>query len=132
MHIRLPQWLARFNRVGTNRVMGLWAPYLPPWAVIGHRGRRSGKAYRTVVFAFVRGRTVVIAMTYGPADWQRNLESAGHGEITRLGTTRPMTNPRVVAGDAAAELPRGTRWTARVFGSAFVADLTGPQAEPGE
>lgn len=55
MHIRLPRALARINRVVTNRVMGLWAPYLPPWAVLLHTGRRSGRAYRTVLFAFVRG-----------------------------------------------------------------------------
>ncbi|WP_166351617.1 nitroreductase family deazaflavin-dependent oxidoreductase [Phytoactinopolyspora limicola] len=126
VHIRLPRWLARFNRIGTNRVMGLWAPYLPPWAVVGHQGRRSGVAYRTVVFVFVRRRTAVIALTYGPTDWQHNLEAAGGGTLTRLGRTWQLTNPRVVNGVDAAQLPAGTRWTARVFGSALVATLTAP------
>jgi deazaflavin-dependent oxidoreductase (nitroreductase family) len=103
--------------------MGLWAPYLPPWAIVIHRGRRSGREYKTVVFAFVRRHTAVIALTYGPTDWQRNLETAGQGQLVRLGATRQLTNPRVVASEAAATLPRGTRWTARIFGSALVADL---------
>ena len=35
----LPRSLARFNKKVTNRIQGLWAPWLPPWAVIIHKGR---------------------------------------------------------------------------------------------
>ncbi|WP_129666227.1 nitroreductase family deazaflavin-dependent oxidoreductase [Phytoactinopolyspora endophytica] len=122
-HVRLPRWLARVNRVVTNRVMGLWAPYLPPWAVVVHRGRSSGRQYRTVLWAFVRKRTVVIALTYGHTDWLSNLEAADGGRIIRCGRTYVLKNPRVVTANDATALPVGTRWTTRVFGSAFVADL---------
>ncbi|AYY12788.1 nitroreductase family deazaflavin-dependent oxidoreductase [Actinobacteria bacterium YIM 96077] len=115
--------MARFNRIVTNRVMGLWAPYLPPWAVIVHRGRRSGREYRTVVWAWIRRPTVVVALTYGPTDWQRNVAAAGKGQMIRRGRTWTLTNPRVVTADESRTLPWGTRWTARVFGSAFVAEL---------
>lgn len=121
MHIRLPRALARFNKVVTNRVMGLWAPYLPPWAVVLHTGRRSGRAYRTVLFAFVRRDTLVIALTYGETDWLRNVLAAGGGELRRLGGTRRLVMPRVVSDPA--QLPVGTRWAVRVFGSALVAEL---------
>lgn len=124
MHLRLPRWLARANRVVTNPVMGLWAPYLPPWAIVAHRGRRTGSAYRTVVFAFRRDDTLVIALTYGETDWQRNVVAAGGAEITRLGQARDITNPRVIDAQHARALPVGTRWTARVFGSAFIADIS--------
>jgi len=120
----LPRWLARFNKVGTNRVMGLWAPYLPPWAVVVHRGRRSGKTYRTPLWAFPSGETLVIALTYGETDWSRNVLAAGGGELVRLGRTRTFSNPRIVPADRADELPAGTRWTARVFGKALAADLS--------
>lgn len=124
MHIRLPHAMARFNRAVTNRVMGLWAPYLPPWAVVLHRGRRTGRAYRTVVWAFVRRGTVVVALTYGRTDWLRNVLAAGGGEVVRLGRPRTISNPRVIAAADRNALPRGTRWTARVFGSALAADLS--------
>lgn len=123
MALRLPRSLARFNRIGTNRVMGLWAPYLPPWAVLVHRGRRSGSEYRTPLFAFSRNHTLVIALTYGETDWLRNVLAAGGGQIIRLGRTRTFTNPRVVTTAHRDELPVGTRWTARIFGSSLVADL---------
>lgn len=124
MNIQLPRSLATFNRLVTNRVMGLWAPYLPPWAVVLHRGRRSGRAYRTVVWAFVSGDTVVVALTYGRTDWLRNVLAAGGGELVRFGRTRTMCSPRVIAAADRATLPRGARWTVRVFGSAFTADLS--------
>ena len=122
--MRLPRWLARFNRIGTNRVMGLWAPYLPPWAIVIHRGRKSGTTFRTVLWAFTSGRTVVIALTYGETDWSRNVLAAGGGQLVRLGRTYTMTNPRVIRAADAEALPAGTRWTARVFDLALVADLS--------
>lgn len=123
MSVRLPRWLARFNKVGTNKVMGLWAPYLPPLAVVAHRGRRSGQPYRTVVLAFRSGDTVVIALTYGRTDWQRNVMAAGGGEITQFGRTLTMSEPRLVSSADADALPSGTRWTARVFGESLVAHV---------
>ncbi|PSL01120.1 deazaflavin-dependent oxidoreductase (nitroreductase family) [Haloactinopolyspora alba] len=123
MPIRLPRWLARSNRHVANPVMGLWAPYLPPWAVVTHRGRRTGRTYRTVVLAYRRGDTLVIALTYGETDWSRNVAAAGHAEVTRRGRTQTITRPRVVTSSRRGDLPPGTRWTARVFGSALAADI---------
>lgn len=126
MYIRLPRWLARFNRFGTNRIMGLWAPYVPPWAVIAHRGRRTQQTYRTVVLAFRRRQTLVVALTYGETDWQRNVMAAGSAEVVRWGRTHQLKRPRLVASAEARQLPVGTRWTARVFGLALVTDIAGP------
>jgi len=121
--MRLPRWLARFNKLVTNRVMGLWAPYLPPWAVILHRGRKTGKPYRTVLWAFPSKQTLVIALTYGETDWSRNVIAAGGGEIVRLGRTRKFTNPRIVTDPGDPALPQGTRWTVRIFGKSLLVDL---------
>jgi hypothetical protein len=72
--MKLSRRAARFNRRVTNRIQGLYAWLLPPWAVILHRGRRSGRHYRTPLFAFRRDRTLVIALLYGQeSDWLRNL-----------------------------------------------------------
>ena len=120
MPVRLPRQLARFNRVVTNPVMGLWAPYLPPWAVVVHHGRRSGTSYRTVVLAFIRGGQIVIALTYGPTDWSRNVLASGEADVEQLGRSYRLRDPRVVAANDRDQLPAGTRWTARIFGQALV------------
>jgi deazaflavin-dependent oxidoreductase (nitroreductase family) len=99
--------LARFNKAVTNRVQGVYAWIVPPWAVILHRGRRSGRAYRTPVLAFRQDRTVIVALLYGEeSDWLRNLRGAGGGLIVRAGRTYELDGPRVVETDAAAELSR--------------------------
>jgi deazaflavin-dependent oxidoreductase (nitroreductase family) len=103
--------------------MGTWAWLLPPWAVIVHRGRRSGRRYRTPVFA-VRsdGRLVVVPLYGEQSDWLRNVLAAGRGEVTRLGRTHPLTNPRLVEADRAGLGPLA-RLLARPVDRVFLADL---------
>ena len=85
--MKLSRGVARFNKRVTNRIQGLYAWLIPPWAVILHRGRRSGRQYRTPLFAFKRGRTLVIALLYGEeSEWLRNLR-AGGGYVIRAGRT---------------------------------------------
>ena len=70
--------LARFNRVVTNPVQGTWAWLAPPWAVLVHRGRRSGRVYRTPVMASARGGRLRVKILYGEqSDWVRNLLAGG-------------------------------------------------------
>jgi deazaflavin-dependent oxidoreductase (nitroreductase family) len=105
--MKLPRRVARFNQAVTNRVQGVYAWILPPWAVILHRGRRSGRAYRTPVFAFRQDGTLIVALLYGEeSDWLRNLQAAGGGQVVRTGRTFELRRPRVVATGAAAELAR--------------------------
>jgi deazaflavin-dependent oxidoreductase (nitroreductase family) len=94
--MKLSRGVARFNRRVTNRIQGLYAWLLPPWAVILHRGRRSGRQYRTPLFAFRRDRTLVIALLYGQeSDWLRNLR-AGGGHVVRAGRTFAVRPPEIV------------------------------------
>jgi deazaflavin-dependent oxidoreductase (nitroreductase family) len=104
----LPRALARFNRVVTNRVLGLIAPWVPPFAVVVHRGRSSGRTYRTPVWAFHRGGRFVMALTYGPgADWAKNIVAAGSCGLIRMGTERRLTSPRVVRATPSRRLVPG-------------------------
>lgn len=118
-HLRLPRALARINRYVTNPIMGLWAPYLPPWAVIEHQGRKSGTTYRTVIFAFRHGDLIIVVLTYGETDWLRNIQASGHARLTRRGRTITIRAPRVTT--EASDVPTGMRWAIRVFGSAMIA-----------
>jgi deazaflavin-dependent oxidoreductase (nitroreductase family) len=94
--MKLSRRTARFNKRVTNRIQGLYAWLLPPWAVVLHRGRRSGRHYRTPLLAFRRERTVVVALLYGEeSDWLRNLR-AGGGHMVRAGRTFAVSPPEVV------------------------------------
>jgi deazaflavin-dependent oxidoreductase (nitroreductase family) len=105
--MKLSRGVARFNKRVTNRIQGLYAWLVPPWAVILHRGRRSGRLYRTPLLAFRRGRTLVIALLYGEeSDWLRNLR-AGGGHVIRAGRTFVVAVPEVVpTREAGAVLQR--------------------------
>ena len=100
--MKLSRRVARFNKLINNRLQGVYAWILPPWAVILHRGRRSGRPYRTPLLAFRRDRTLIIALLYGEeSDWLRNLR-AGGGRVVRAGRTYELSAPRVVDTSAAA------------------------------
>jgi deazaflavin-dependent oxidoreductase (nitroreductase family) len=103
--MKLSRRVARFNKAINNRIQGVYAWILPPWAVILHRGRRTGRAYRTPLLAFRRDRTLIIALLYGEeSDWLRNLR-AGGGRIVRVGRTYELIGrPRVADTNATAEL----------------------------
>lgn len=113
--MEMPQALARFNRHVTNPIQRLWAGWLPPFAIVEHVGRRSGKPYRTPVGAFsaeVDGQpAVVILLTYGPdRDWLKNLIAANGGRVRRNGKTFGVTDPRVLSkAEAAAHVTAGAR-----------------------
>jgi len=108
--MKLSRGVARFNKRVTNRIQGLYAWLLPPWAVVLHRGRRSGRRYRTPLFAFRRGRTLVIALLYGQeSDWLRNLR-AGGGQVIRAGRTYTVRPPELIdTSEADALLARLSR-----------------------
>ncbi|GAA5152371.1 nitroreductase family deazaflavin-dependent oxidoreductase [Pseudonocardia eucalypti] len=89
----LPRWLARVNRVATNRVLGR----LPVFATVRHVGRRSGRRYQTPIAVFRADRGYVAALTYGPgADWVRNVLAAGGCELRVRGEWVPLVRPMVV------------------------------------
>ncbi|WP_182358236.1 nitroreductase family deazaflavin-dependent oxidoreductase [Tomitella gaofuii] len=121
-----PHWLPRVNRRFTNRIQGAWAPYLPPWAVILHVGRRSGRSYETPVLAFRHHGSVSVALPYGArADWVRNVVAAQGCRMRRRGKIVELTHPRIVTDGAGSDLPRPVRMVAgRV--AVLVLDETAP------
>src|SRR5438132_8953880 len=105
--MKLSRRVARFNMVVNDRFQRVYAWLVPPWAVLLHRGRRSGRLYRTPVLAFRQERTLVIALLYGEeSDWLRNLRTSGGGRVVRMGRTFKLHEPRVVETSRAAELAR--------------------------
>jgi deazaflavin-dependent oxidoreductase (nitroreductase family) len=102
----LPRALARFNRVATNQVGRLLAPRLPGAANIVHRGRKSGREYRTPISAFRRPGGYAAALTYGPgAEWVQNVLAAGSAVLEMRGGQVRVTNPRVIHDPAYRLVP---------------------------
>lgn len=127
-HAVTPGWLPQFNKRTHNKLQSLWAPYLPPWAMIVHSGRKSGKRYETPVTALMSGdarsgRTISVILLYGSrTDWMRNLFAAGRCEMRRGGHTYAVANPRVVTDPADPALHGLARQSARRVG-VLVADV---------
>lgn len=84
--------------------------FFPVWAVIHHRGRRSGKEYATPVTAMPAGGTVVIALPWGrDTDWVRNVVAAGGCTLTWKGRDHDCTEPRFVGNEVADQATGMTR-----------------------
>lgn len=98
----LTRGIARLNRVGINRVTRRVARWLPPFALLIHRGRRSGREYRTPIIAFPCHEGFVIALTYGTGtDWERNVRAAGSAELVYRRRRYTLGEPVLVGADRA-------------------------------
>jgi deazaflavin-dependent oxidoreductase (nitroreductase family) len=95
------------NRYGINRVTRLFANRIPPFVMMVHRGRTSGRMYHTPIMAFPTEKGVVIALTYGrDTDWEKNVFAASNCEMIRRGQTLLLANPRhIPEAEASQYLP---------------------------
>jgi deazaflavin-dependent oxidoreductase (nitroreductase family) len=104
----MPAWLPPIMRRYVNPVQRLWAPYLPPWALIVHRGRRTGAEHRSPVLAWRAGGELYVALFYGPrAQWVRNVRAAGGADAIRHGRRLRLADVRIV------DDPGGAPWPVR-------------------
>jgi deazaflavin-dependent oxidoreductase (nitroreductase family) len=107
--------MRRVNRAVTNPLMRTLAGIVPPLAIVHHAGRKSGRPYRTPVLAFPFDKGFVTPLPYGTdTDWCLNVLEAGHCTLETFGLRVAVSNPRIVAADAAlpllpAALRRGLR-----------------------
>lgn len=97
---RPPAAAQKFNRVAV-RVAG--ARFVPVWAAVEHRGRKSGKEYATpVAIAAATSGALYIGLPWGPGtDWVRNLQAAGGGTVRWKGTSYAVTEPTIVGSSEA-------------------------------
>ena len=102
----IPIAIVSFNKKYINRVTGPFAGHVPGFAVVVHRGRRSGRVYRTPINAFRRNGGYVFVMTYGPdVDWVRNVEAAGECDIETRGRLVHLVQPRRFRDPAREAVP---------------------------
>jgi deazaflavin-dependent oxidoreductase (nitroreductase family) len=117
--VPLPRAVAHFNKSVTNRILGPVSAFLPGFGTIEHRGRTSGRDYRTPIMAFRSpdGRRLVFALTYGSeTDWLRNFVAAGEAAFdSRWSGRLRLTKPRVVRDPVRGAIPRPIRWFLRLI-----------------
>ncbi|MGH2381706.1 MAG: hypothetical protein ACRDG7_10860 [Candidatus Limnocylindria bacterium] len=108
--------LARLTRAIARTTAPLSRPLagrrsLPLWAVLHHRGRRSGRAYAVSVAIRASDDTFTIALPWGDrTEWLRNVLAAGGCTIRWKGTDHLATQPSVIgiaeAGPAFSRVQR--------------------------
>lgn len=114
----LPRAFARFNRRFANPIVRRIAGRLPPFAIVGHAGRSSGRRYRTPVAAFAKGDALVFTLVYGAhSDWVRNVVAADAATVTRFGRSEKYGDPQIARGEeAVASVPTILRVPVRLLG----------------
>jgi deazaflavin-dependent oxidoreductase (nitroreductase family) len=76
--------------------------YVPFYALLRHRGRRSGRWYATPVVARPIAGGLVLPLAFGvEADWSRNIRAAGDCIVRWRGAEHPMVDPRIISIDEA-------------------------------
>ena len=83
--------------------------WMPLWAVIRHRGRRSGIAYETpiAVVPTADRSIVMIGLPWGSkTNWARNVVASGGASLRWHGRDLELTRPRIVVGAEAARRAR--------------------------
>ena len=112
------RWLAKINIAFTNRITGLFAGWLPGFAILTHMGRKSGKVYRTPVNVFRASNGFVIALTYSSqSEWVKNVLAAGACELKNRGKTYQLSAPHVVRDPTRQRFPIPVRIVLRIVGA---------------
>ena len=102
----LPKRVARFNRVATNQVLKHVAGWAPGFAMVLHKGRKSGREFRTPINVFRRADGFVVALTYGPdADWVKNVLAAGGCTLVSRGKTIRVHGAQLVHDESRQAMP---------------------------
>jgi deazaflavin-dependent oxidoreductase (nitroreductase family) len=106
----LSRSVARFNRVATNQITKHFVGWLPGFGLVVHKGRKSGRDYRTPINLFRTPDGFAIALTYGPdADWVKNVLAEGGATIITKRRTYKVHTPEVVHDDSRKPMPSVVR-----------------------
>lgn len=89
-----------------------FAGWLPGFAILTHRGRSSGRQYRTPINVFRRGDHYLFALTYGSeVDWVKNIMAAGGCQMRTRGRDISLVEPELFVDPQLRLMP----WPLAVF-----------------
>jgi deazaflavin-dependent oxidoreductase (nitroreductase family) len=124
----------RFRHVArryVNPVTGRVAGKLPAFGVLTHRGRKTGRTYRTPVNVFRRGDAYFFFLTYGSdAQWVKNVIAAGACSLETRGRVVELVQPELITDPELRPAPPVVRFVeGRIAGATqylrmYVATLT--------
>jgi deazaflavin-dependent oxidoreductase (nitroreductase family) len=105
----------RFIRPFATHVLNpftrLFVHRLPGFAIISHRGRKSGQIHRTPMNVFRDGDSYVFALTYGSdVQWVKNVIAAGEAELLIGDRTIHLTDPELFVDPARRLMPPPVRF----------------------
>lgn len=111
-----PRQMAALPRL-LNPLVGPLTRRVPPFAVLHHRGRRSGRSYDTPVQAYSTSDGWLVGLAYDHnAPFALNLLAADEGEMTRAGRRYRISQPRRVGREALKTLRALAALEMRVVG----------------
>lgn len=126
-----PSFLARLTRAVARTSAPLSRPlagrrFFPLWAIVHHRGRRSGRDYATPVAVRASPAAFVIALPWGArTEWVRNVVAAGECTLRWRGADHRTATPMVIGFDEAAPaFSGGQRVVLRLAGASTFLRLT--------
>lgn len=102
-----PRWLVNATAPVARALAGRRG--VPLWALIRHRGRRSGTAYETpiAVVPTADASIVMIGLPWGATtNWARNVVAAGGASLRWRGRDLELVHPRIVDGAGAERLAK--------------------------
>ena len=109
--------MSRFRRLVNryfNPVLRRVVRRLPGFAMLTHRGRKSGRAYSTPVNVFRRGDHYLFFLTYGSeVQWVRNVLAAGACSIETRGRVVELVEPELITDPELRPAPPPVRFVER-------------------
>lgn len=102
-----------------NPAMRPLASRLPTFAVLTHRGRKSGRTYRTPLNVFRRGDYYYFFLTYGSdVQWLKNVLATGSCSIETRGRFVELVEPELITDPDLRPAPPHVRFVeARIAGA---------------
>jgi deazaflavin-dependent oxidoreductase (nitroreductase family) len=118
MNGRTRAW--RYRHAVTRYVDPVLRPFagiLPAFGIVTHRGRASGREYRTPVNVFRRGDDYLFFLTYGSdADWVKNILTAGTCVLRTRGRDVRLVEPVLIADPELRLAPGFVRFVEKLAG----------------
>src|ERR1700752_4148459 len=109
---------AKINIILTNRIISLFAGWLPGFGILTHVGWKSEKVYRTPINVFRASNGIIIALTYGSqSEWVKNVLAAGGCELKTRGKEYRLSTPKVVRDPTRRRFPIPGRIVLRIVGA---------------
>jgi deazaflavin-dependent oxidoreductase (nitroreductase family) len=104
------RFLRPFTKALINPVTGLFAGWLPGFAILTHVGRKSDRTYRTPINVFRRGDHYLFALTYGAdVDWVKNVLAAGGCSMRERGRDIRLVEPELLVDPELRLMPAPVR-----------------------